>query len=534
MKKPFLFIVVWVFLFLLTPASCQSNNDKKETLRSGVLPDDPDPLVAFPFDSTLVIPFFAKNPELKKYQSDVRTLYRKHQYHYIWHDQKHITQLGLLLYDKLQNLSEEGVEAAFPYKDKLDQFFQHPNLLLALTEDAELLIASAYFFYMDNVYYGLDSKAITQTGWYLPRKKPSYVNYLDTLLKKPLLIHKDESAVFVQYYRLRELLKKYRQMDQKGTWLPITLDSKVKAYHPGDSAATIAQIRRHLFLTEDLTKDSQKEVYDAELAAGILNYKKRNGYALDSIILPKHIASMNIPLAQRIKTILVNMERCRWMSGSIRRTNEFIVINIPAYQLTYFIDGKKQLVSEVVVGKAMNKTVVFSADMKYIVFSPYWNVPNSILHKEILPEIAKNKNYLAQHNMEWHEQGVRQRPGTKNALGLVKFLFPNNNSIYLHDTPSKYLFKQEQRAFSHGCIRVAKPVELARLILRNDPNWTSEKIDRAMNRGIETWHPLKNKIPVYIGYFTTWVDSEGFSHFYNDVYQRDEPLASLLFKKEKQ
>lgn len=531
MKKPFLFIVFCIFLFLLTPASCQSNNDKKEPLRSALLPADPDPPVVFPFDSTLVNPFFVKNPELKKYQSDVSTLYRKHQYHYIWHDQKHITQLGLLLYDKLQNLSEEGVEAAFPYKDKLDQVFQHPNLRLTNPVDAELLISSLYFFYTDKVYYGLDSKAITQTGWYLPRKKPSYVNYLDTLIKKPLLIHKDESAVFAQYYRLRELLKKYRQMDQKGTWLPIKLDAKVKAYHPGDSATTIAQIRRHLFLTEDLAEDSQKEVYDAELAVGILNYKKRNGYALDSIILSKHIASMNIPLAQRINTILVNMERCRWMSGSIRRTNEFIVINIPAYQLTYFIDGKRQLVSEVVVGKTMNKTVVFTADMKYIVFSPYWNVPKSILHKEILPAIAKNKNYLAQHNMEWYEEGVRQRPGPKNALGLVKFLFPNNNSIYLHDTPSKHLFKQEQRAFSHGCIRVAKPVELACLILRNDPNWTSEKIDRAMNRGVETWYPLKKEIPVYIGYFTTWVDSEGFSHFYDDVYQRDETLASLLFKK---
>ena len=531
MKKPFLFIVVLVFLFLLTPASCKSNNDQKETLQSVILPDDLDPPVVFPFDSTLVTPFFAKNPELKKYQSDVRALYRKHQYHYIWHDQKNIKELGLLLYNKLQNLSEEGVEVAVPYKDKLDQVFQHPNLLIASPEEAELLIASLYFFYADKVYYGLDSSKITQMGWYLPRKKTAYVNYLDTLLKKPFLIHKDESIIFGQYYRLRELLKKYRLMNQKQTWLPITVDAKIKAYHLGDSATTIAQIRRHLFLTEDLTADSQKEVYDTELATGILKYKKRNGYAIDAVILPKHIASMNIPLTQRIKTILVNMERCRWMIGSIRNSDEFIVINIPAYQLTYFIDGKKRLVSEVVVGKSMNKTVVFTADMKYIVFSPYWNVPKSILYKEIFPAMAKNKNYLAQHNMEWHEQGVRQRPGSKNALGLVKFLFPNNNSIYLHDTPSKYLFKQEQRAFSHGCIRVAKPVELARLILRDDPNWPAERIDRAMNKGVETWYPLKGAIPVYIGYFTAWVDSDGLSHFYDDVYQRDELLASLLFNR---
>jgi murein L,D-transpeptidase YcbB/YkuD len=238
---------------------------------------------------------------------------------------------------------------------------------------------------------------------------------------------------------------------------------------------------------------------------------------------------MNIPPSERIKTIIVNMERSRWMCNCISDQKQLILINIPSYQLCYFRNGNKELTSNVVVGKVLNKTVVFNADMKYIVFSPYWNVPSSILNKEILPAIARNGNYLAQHNMEWHDGKVRQRPGPQNSLGRVKFLFPNNNSIYLHDTPHKDLFKEEKRAFSHGCIRVEKPVELANLILKDDPNWTPGKIEAAMNRDSESWYTLKSTIPVYIGYFTAWVDDQGAIHFYEDVYGRDKALASLLF-----
>ena len=240
---------------------------------------------------------------------------------------------------------------------------------------------------------------------------------------------------------------------------------------------------------------------------------------------------MNVPISDRIKTIMVNMERCRWISTDLTKSKELIVVNIPSYRLTYFKEGKATLVSNVVVGTALNKTVIFSGMMSYIVFSPYWNVPTSIKNKEILPAIKKNKNYLAKHNMEWKGSNIRQKPGPNNSLGLVKFLFPNSNNIYLHDTPAKSLFSQEKRAFSHGCIRVEKPKELANLILQDDPSWTPEKIDAAMNGGKEKWYTLKNKIPVYIGYFTAWVDDEGVINFYKDIYDRDNALAMLLLEE---
>jgi murein L,D-transpeptidase YcbB/YkuD len=194
----------------------------------------------------------------------------------------------------------------------------------------------------------------------------------------------------------------------------------------------------------------------------------------------------------------------------------------------FFRDGKIDFQSPVVVGTTMNKTVIFSGKMSYIVFSPYWNLPQSIIEKEVKPGIAKNRNYLANHNMEWNNGQVRQKPGVKNSLGLVKFMFPNSNNIYLHDTPSKSLFAKETRAFSHGCIRVGKPRDLALAILKNDKNWTPEKIDAAMHAGKENTYVLKNKIPVYIGYFTAWVDDKGEINFYDDVYQRDERLSNLI------
>jgi murein L,D-transpeptidase YcbB/YkuD len=346
----------------------------------------------------------------------------------------------------------------------------------------------------------------------------------------PSLINEDEKEISGQYYRLREQLKKYRALEQK-EWSPIVLDLKKTDIQNGDSDPEIAIIRNRLYLLGDLDSDSKSNVYDANLGEGIDRYVNRNGLTPTTTLSEQLLSHLNISIARRMKTIIVNMERWRWFASPIARDKRFVFINIPSYQLRYFENGKPLLESKVVVGKSVHKTVVFSAPMKYIVFSPYWNVPANIVKKEILPAIEKNSNYLSLHNMEWNKGGIRQKPGPKNALGKVKFIFPNSNAIYLHDTPSKSLFDQEKRDFSHGCIRLEKPKELAQLILKNDLHWTHEKIEKAMNSSIEKWYTLPQPIPVYIGYFTAWVTKEGNIHFYDDVYQRDDRLARLLLEE---
>jgi murein L,D-transpeptidase YcbB/YkuD len=224
------------------------------------------------------------------------------------------------------------------------------------------------------------------------------------------------------------------------------------------------------------------------------------------------------------------MERLRWMPVDTSSSGEFILVNIPEYKLHYFENRKDAWSCNVVVGRPATKTVIFSGKMQYVVFSPYWNVPPSIINKEIKPGMKRNPNYLAAHNMEWNGGRVRQKPGPSNSLGLVKFLFPNSNNIYLHDTPSKSLFERESRAFSHGCIRVSKPRDLAIRVLRRNPEWTPDKIDAAMHAGKEKYVTLTKTIPVYIGYFTAFLDADGQLSFRTDVYKRDDRMLQMLMQ----
>ncbi|WP_366186300.1 L,D-transpeptidase family protein [Flavobacterium ovatum] len=527
MRKLYIFIIPLFSLVLIITTSCKKFTDKAGATALEQTTEERE----LTFDSTFVNTFFQKHPLLDKYQNEVNELYQKHQFHYIWYDKNGVNEFGSLLHNKIINIEEEGVLTSIPYRQKLDSIYESPSSGQKPNPTTELLNTSMYFYYVDKVYQGLDTESTNQMEWFLPREKQTYGKYLDSLLVNPSLIKNKEKGLFYQYYLLKNVLKSYRQIEKNGGWKTVKMDSAVKSLNLGDSTHTIAQLRTRLYLTGELKSDSKSAIYDDQLAKGVLKFKETNRNASSTIILPSHLKVLNIPVSERIKTLVVNMERCRWIAKDITKAKELIAINIPAYQLTYFENGKPTFRSNVVVGKTVNKTVIFSAPMRYIVFSPYWNIPYSIKKNEILPGIKKDPNYLAKHNMEWNDGKVRQKPGPKNSLGLIKFLFPNSNSIYLHDTPSKHLFSRRDRAFSHGCIRIEKPKELAEILLKDDPKWTSEKIDEAMNKGAESWYTLKNKIPVYIGYFTAWVDVDGNLHFYDDIYERDEPLAALLYEK---
>ena len=516
----------FVFLLSLTNVSCQNKKNNSIVIQNTTLNKQKSAIIT-PFDSTLVTVFYQKFPELLPYKKQAVAIYQQQHYNYIWYDGNGIKETAAVIWNKINNLQEEGVTISAPYKPIFDSKYSVRSIIPDI--ELELGLTSYYLFYADKVFNGIDVAKSRELGWYLPRNKPSYLNYLNSLLAGTK--SEDEKYLLPQYYKLRDVLKHYRELEVKGGWNKVAVDSKFTILKPGDTSEIISKIRTRLFLEGDLATDSKISWYDNDLKLGILNFKSRTGFKPDADILPKHIAEMNIGINDRIKTIMVNMERCRWISNGWTNSNEFIVINIPSFRLTYFKDKNPLLISKVVVGKEMNKTVVFSGMMSYIVFCPYWNIPNSILRKEIYPALRRNKRYLANHQMEWHDGGIRQRPGPNNSLGLIKFLFPNSNNIYLHDTPSKNLFKEETRAFSHGCIRIEKPVELANLILKDDPIWTSERIDEAMHRNQESWYTLKTKIPVYIGYFTAWVDNQGKINFYKDIYQNDNRLMVVLAKE---
>jgi murein L,D-transpeptidase YcbB/YkuD len=506
------------FLFVLVAVSLLSCREQAvESLEAVLGNSRQDPVM----DTIYIQSFFKRYPDLQEYTNKVKHLYSKRG-RYIWYDCDGPSEFASVLYNEFLQIADEGISAKFPYESELrvlmEGEYNHAD------PDTELLLSSLYFFYLKNVYHGLDAKKSEETKWFLPRNELSYTAWIDSLSKGDGLLKKPR--LFSQYYKLRKGLKRYREIERNGGWEALTTD-QIKSIRPGDSSSTIAAIRRRLVAEGYLDHGTNNPVYDKELQDAVKAYQLRHFRNTDGMITPAMIREWNIPVSERIRTIAVNMERCRWISSSNTST-EFIAVNIPSFRLHYYRNGKVELVSRVVVGKEMHKTAVFSGDISYIAFSPYWNVPPSILENEIKPAVSRNANYLEQHNYEWFEGRLRQKPGPANSLGLVKFMFPNSNNIYLHDTPSKSLFNNDVRAFSHGCIRVEKARELAYAITKIDGGWPPEKVDKLMSQGTESIYRLNKKIPVYIAYFTAWGDDDGNIAFFNDLYERDQRLDKFL------
>jgi murein L,D-transpeptidase YcbB/YkuD len=517
---------LFAVVLVLTVVSCNKKGENKEDKSKNTVVQEV-PELKITIDSAKIAAFYQTYPKLIKFQADVLALYQKKNETQLWLDNKGVVEFGTNLYSQYKTLDQEGLKANFPYNDKINPIFDHTALTKLSKVDIDLLITNLYFYYVQKV-SGVDEKTSRSLEWLLPRKKVNYQVFSDSIYKKATISDDKKSKMFSQYYKLRDALHRYREIEKKGGWETIETPQDFKSIKHGDSVATIGQIRERLFITSDLKENNKSNVCDSVLINGMKSYELHHGLTPKNTILPEHIAELNVPVSDRIKTIIANMERCRWIDPELEKGKEFIEVNIPEFKLYLIRNREIAFVSPVVVGRTMNKTVIFSGMMNNIVFSPYWNVPPSIIKNEIKPGMAKNKNYLAQKNLEWNNGAVRQLPGKNNSLGLVKFLFPNSNNIYLHDTPAKSLFERESRAFSHGCVRVGKPRELAIELLKQDPSSTPARIDKAMHAGKENWVSLKKKIPVYIGYFTAWVDRDGNLNFYKDVYKRDESLIKLL------
>jgi murein L,D-transpeptidase YcbB/YkuD len=440
-----------------------------------------------------------------------------------------IEQAGNLA-DRVGNLQNEGIYKAAPYPKVLDSLIFAPNSKSSKPNiETELMLTAQYFVFSKLAFQGMSDSTSKAVNWFLPRKKISYNDYLDTLLRQSGKAGSTLSEpVYRQYDLLKNYLAKYRALDAKEKWTTIPSAKGVK---PGDSSAVIPQIRTRLFKLGDFKGDTLGNVFDNELQQAINQFQLRHGLTADGLPGPGTLAEMNVPLKKRIRQIIVNMERCRWLPVSL--STNYLAVNIPEFKLHVYHADSLLWSCNVVVGQKVHQTVIFYGQMQYVVFSPYWNVPESIVRNEVLPEMRKNSSYISKHNMiiTGSENGlpvIKQKPGPENSLGLVKFLFPNSYSIYLHDTPSRSLFGESSRAFSHGCIRVGEPAKLTAFLLKYDTTWTADRIYKAMHLGKEQTITLKQKVPVFIAYFTAFTDRDNKLNFRQDIYDRDEQLASMI------
>ena len=325
-----------------------------------------------------------------------------------------------------------------------------------------------------------------------------------------------------EYAALQDALVKLQGQREKGGW------SAVPSAKSGSGRArpTIVALRQRLAAGGHLSAAAASNTsarYTSDDETAVRAFQALHALSATGVADPATLSAMNVPIDDRIRQVELNLERWRWMPDDFGAQHLFV--NIPYFHLVARENGKAVKDIRVVVGKPANKTPIFSSDMATVVFSPYWNIPDSIVEGETAPAVARDPAYLAKNDWDDAEQlkhlAFRQRPGPGNALGRVKFLFPNEFDVYLHDTPSDDLFARPGRAFSHGCVRVEEPEALAKYILRGDQDWDDARILEAMQSGVETHVRLKAAIPVHIVYFTAWVDDNGGLHFQPDVYGYD-------------
>ncbi|WP_433829084.1 L,D-transpeptidase family protein [Flavobacterium anhuiense] len=454
--------------------------------------------------------FFKRYSDLKKYKSDVMSLYKTRTLGTIWFDEDEISEFGSVLYEKAKKTND----LVIPYQKEIDQLFSSSSDKSTLSQtDADMLLSSLYVLYTKKS--NADKKRIAYDAML-----KDFLNY--STIEETATVDADAKVEYDQYYKLQDVLKKYKRLEKSSKWKPIVpAETPYKDLRPDAVSNTIAQVRTRLYLLGDLKTDSKSDVYDRELMDAVMKYKVRNGFKPNYILAEEHINEMNVPLEDKVASLKLNMERCREISASIAASDEYVLVNVPSYELIYVKDGKVQLTSPVFVGAPLTKTTIFNGEIDRIVFSPYWTVPQSIVQNELRSKIASDPNYLAEKNMEMINGQVRQKPGPDNSLGLVKFMFPNKEDIYMHDTPSKTLFDFEKRTFSHGCINVKMAKELAVAMLKDYPEWTQAKIDKAMAGKVENSFKLSKKVPIYITYFTTLVNDKGEVGFFQDVYEKD-------------
>ncbi len=462
---------------------------------------------------------------------------------------------GFVLLDYIRRIERHGLNTTDYHLDLIEKYINNVGLYRRMnTEDMmklDVLLSDAFLLVGLHLYYGKVDSEKEGENWTIQRKEP--ILQLNLKLEEALAAGDIANALnmlaprYHSYWMMKEELAFFLGLEYE-PWPAILSGTTIK---PGQSNFLLPKIRKRLIKLRYALSDSVSVNYDTELEKQLKIFQKDWGLNADGAIGKGTFLALNTAPKQLISKLKVNMERLRWLP--LQKPEKYIIVNIVSFDLA-LIEGQDTLISmRAIVGKDYRETPVFNARMTYIVFSPTWTVPPTILKNDVIPELLKGPEYLKQKNMkllryngseiaysdiDWSKISgnnfpymVRQNPGQENALGKVKFMFPNSYNVYIHDTPSRGYFARDDRAMSSGCIRVEKPFELAELLLSDSPEWPVAKIHTAMQQNKEQTVSLKTPVDVLVLYLTAWTDGNGHTQFRKDIYLRDAPILNALNQK---
>ncbi|WP_305983553.1 L,D-transpeptidase family protein [Roseivirga thermotolerans] len=439
---------------------------------------------------------------------------------------------------------DHGLTPADYHFEVLNRLYADP--VESQSTDADLLFTDAFLLYASHFLNGKLNPEEVEGEWQAVRREGNAKTFLKKCLQQGNMEEQFEQLQpESQSYRgLVSSLMHYREIRQNGGWNTIEAGETLK---PGMSGSRVQSLKYRLsiegyFLMEEEPNDQ----YTQELAEAVRRFQQHHGLEADGNVGKQTLATLNVSVEAKIAKIKANLERLRWINQDLG--DHYVFVNIADYKMKVFKLDSLTFEQRVVVGKPFRKTPVFSDTMTYFVLNPYWTVPPTILFNDVLPEVKKDVNYLqtkqmkvlqggqevAAESIEWAKLSknyfpytIRQEPGPANALGAVKFMFPNKYNIYIHDTPSKELFNRPDRAFSSGCIRLNQPLSFVNYLIAEMPDWNTEKIKAVLETGRDKTVMLRKPLSVHILYLTAWVDEDGVQ-FRNDVYQRDAAVISAL------
>lgn len=490
-------------------------------------------------------------------RDELTDFYRDRDFRPAWTSAEGLLPRGDTLIRMLHAVDEEGLDPEAYHREHVHRLIDEvqgehdeDQPVGDLLGELDLLLSEAFLRYTTDLRRGTIDPAESGLTWHVAREDGTDPAFLNSVLQGDFAAARDSLRPATPYYeRLREALARYRRIAEEGGWPTVpegeTLDE-------GMTGPRVAILRERLRVEGDprevqlAMETNRPDSFDTNLFRALELFQERHGITSDSRVGAETLKALNVSVEERIRTLRLNLDRWRWLPRDLGERH--LIVNVAGFEMVVMEGQEAAMTMDVVVGQEGWETPIFRDTMEHVVVNPYWNVPRSIAEEEVIPAAESESDYLARNRYEVLTQDgdvvdaeavdlrseryrIRQRPGPENALGDVKFLFPNDHDIYLHDTPAQELFSRAGRAFSHGCIRVAEPERLARYLLRTSTERPPEDFDRLRQESGEQWVTMERPLPVYILYFTAWAGDDGRVRFYRDVYGRDAQVDQVARRK---